>query len=452
MFNKEYYMKRKNKSIKTHGFIAAVVVLALLCGVLAIGVVSTASTMASYSASLENVYKRSFYELSTNINDIEVGLSKILVSNDTKSQSSEMEKVYENCSLAVNNLSHLPLNSETLDKTTKFLNQMGGFSFNLYQSLENGKKLSQDNINCLNELYTTCVLIQNKLNEFDSNNTNYNILKTSKLNKQNTFSSLFQGFKQEGTEYPTLIYDGPFSDSVVNREIKGLKGETISQQQAEEKLMSWFEDITDVKLTNENKGKFETYNFTFKDSKQRDCYAQITKVGGLLLNYDSYCITKQDNFKLSDLESKAEDFAKKQGLENIKAVWSTKINGVAYINLTTVLNDVVIYPEMIKVKACTDSGDIVGWEAQSFAYNKSERKLEKTKLTKSEAMQKVSSELNVVDLRLCVVPLENNIEKLAYEFTATKNNFTYYVYIDALSGAQVKIMRVVSTVSGDMVI
>lgn len=442
---------KKNKSTKTHGFIAVVVVLALLCGVLAVGVVSTASTMASYSTSLENVYKRSYYELSNNINDIEVALSKTLVSNDTKSQAADMESIYENCTMAVNNISHLPLNSEALNQTTKFLNQMGGFSYSLNQSLKNGKALTTEQITELNELYNTCVLIQNKLTEFDSNNVNYNILKTSKLEKENSFGSLFQGFKQQGTEYPTLIYDGPFSDSTINKEVKGLSGENISIEQAKEKIISWFKGATEVSLSNENKGKFETYNFTFTDLKNRKCFAQVSKIGGLLLNFDSYCLTKQDNFKLSDLEIKAEEFASLMGL-NLKAVWSTKINGVAYINLTTMLDGVVVYPEMVKVKICADSGDIVGWEAQSYAYNHTSRKIEKTKITQSEALNKVSSELNVVSQRLCIIPLENNKEVLAYEFTATKNNFTYYVYIDAQTGEQVKIMRVVSTVSGDMVI
>lgn len=445
-------MSKKNKSVKTHGFIAAIVVLALLCGVLAIGVVSTASTMASYSASLENVYKRSYYELSTNINDIEVALSKVLVSNDTKSQSIEMEKIYENCTMAVNNLSHLPLNSETLDKTTKFLNQMGGYSFNLSESLKNGKALTKKDLDSLNELYNTCILIQSKLNEFESDNTNINILKTSKIEKQNSFGSLFQGFKQQGTEYPTLIYDGPFSDSITNKEVKGLEGENITKEQAQDKLQAWFEGIKEIKISNENKGKFETYNFTFKDSKDRECYAQVTKKGGLLLNYDSYCLTKQDNFKISELEKKAEQFANTMGLKNIKAVWSTKVNGVAYINLTTVLDDVVVYPEMIKVKACTDSGDIVGWEAKSYAYNHIERNIGKAKISKEEAIKKVSPELSINAQRLCVIPLENNKETLAYEFTASKNDYIYYVYIDAISGEQVKIMRVVSTVSGDMII
>ncbi len=445
-------MSKKNKQVKTHGFIAIIVVLALLCGILAVGVISTTTTMASYSANLEDVYKRSYYELVNNINDIEVGLSKVLVTTDSAAQAQTMSEISENCTMAVSNLSHLPLNAETLDKTTKFINQLGGYSYTLSESLKQNKALTNKNIEDLNELYNMCNVIQAKINEFDSNNADYNILKTSKINKQNKFGSLFQGFKQQGTEYPTLIYDGPFSDSTINKEVKGLSGEIISAQQAEEKLKTWFDGAKDFALSYENKGRFETYNFTFKDSKDRDCYAQVTKKGGLLLNYDSYCLTKQDNIKLADLEKKAEEFAAKLGLQNIKAVWSTKVNGVAYINLTTVINDVVVYSEMIKVKACSDTGDIVGWEAQAYAYNRVQRKAQKASLSKGEAMKKVSSELNIVSSRLCIIPLENNTETLCYEFTATKNNFTYYVYIDANNGNQVNIMRLVSTVSGDMVI
>lgn len=445
-------MKSKNKSTKSHGFIAVIVVLALLCGVLAIGVVSTASTAASYSYNLENVYKRSFYELGTNINDIEVALSKVLASNDTASQSKLMEEIYENCTVAVSNLSRLPLSQETLNQTTKFLNQMGGYSYSLSKSLKAGTKLTQENIDKLNELYNTSIYIQQKVSEFEKNNNgSYNILKTSKQNKTNSFGSLFDGFKQKGTEYPTLIYDGPFADSKNNKNIENLSSETISQQQAMDKITTWLEGSKEVKSISENKGKFDTYNFTFKDSKNRDCYAQVSKNGGLLLNYDSYCITKQDNFSLKDLEKKAEEFASKMELE-VKAVWSTKLNGVAYINLTSMDGDTVIYPEMIKVKACTDTGDIVGWEAQSYAINHKTRKIDTPKLTKAQAMEKVSGELTIDASRLCVIPQEFKEDALCYEFICTKNNTTYYVYIDANTGSELNILRVVSTVSGDMII
>ena len=48
------------------------------------------------------------------------------------------------------------------------------------------------------------------------------------------FTQLFQSIKSSGEDYPTMIYDGPFSDSVVSKEIKGLSGNEISKDEAQE--------------------------------------------------------------------------------------------------------------------------------------------------------------------------------------------------------------------------
>lgn len=179
-------------------------------------------------------------------------------------------------------------------------------------------------------------------------------------------------------------------------------------------------------------------------------YIQVAKKGGVIITISGYQKSVNDNLELSKCEEKAEEFAKMLELENMKAVWSTKINNVAYVNLTTIVNDTIIYPEMIKVKISCDNGEIIGWDARTYAYNKQERTNTKPTKTASEAREKVSKLLTIETEKKALIPLEYNREVLCYEFKCTYNDYTYYVYINADNLKEENVLRIIDTVSGEL--
>ena len=145
-------------------------------------------------------------------------------------------------------------------------------------------------------------------------------------------------------------------------------------------------------------------------------------------------------------------FAEKLSLKNMKCVWSATANNITYVNLAPVIDDVVYYPDLIKVKVDLASDNVIGWEASSYAYNHTEREKGTIGINIDEAKSKISSNLSVEETRLCVIPLDYGGEVLAYEFSGTYNNFKYYMYIDAMSGEQVRVLRVIQTDQGDLLL
>src|SRR5574344_520977 len=123
-------MKEQTKT-KIRGFVAGIIVLAIICGVLMIGYIGNTVAMTNYSTQLENNYQRSIYELMTDINSIETNLSKALVSTGVATQQELYDKIYTDSTQASEDLSRLPINHESVYKTTTFINQVGGFSYYL---------------------------------------------------------------------------------------------------------------------------------------------------------------------------------------------------------------------------------------------------------------------------------------------------------------------------------
>ena len=449
-------MKEETKR-KTRGFVAAIVVLAVVAGVLTLGYIGNTVAMASYANQLENNYQRSVYELLNDVNNIESNLSKAVVSTGTTARQKLFNNIYTQCTQANEDLSRLPISHQSIDQTTTFINQTGGFSYYAENKLKSNQSLSEEDNKSISDLHSMSVYIKQILNDFISkNNGKYNILADSKKqtdSQNNTFNDMFSNMQAEGVEYPTLIYDGPFSESQSQKDIKGLVGEEITQEEAQAKVEKIYEgkNITNLKYLGETDGIFKTYNFTLTNEQNREIYVQITKKGGFVLTISSYAGSDKDELELSVCEQKAEEFAQMLGID-VKAVWSTKVTGMAYINLTPVVDGVIIYPDMIKVKVSCLTGEVLGWEAQSYAYNHTDRTGLSATISESTARSKISSLLNIETQKMTLIPVQYGNETLCYEYKCTLNDSTYYVYIDAKTGDEVQILKIIATTSGELLI
>ena len=86
-------------------FIITVCCLSAIIIGMSVALYFNGTALASSNASLENLYQRSFYELVNNVNDIEVDVSKLMVSNDATSQKKILTSLKQQTTEAQNNLS-----------------------------------------------------------------------------------------------------------------------------------------------------------------------------------------------------------------------------------------------------------------------------------------------------------------------------------------------------------
>lgn len=437
----------------------AVLVLAILCGVFVVGMVTfgalfiNSNNLAStYGNTIESSYKKTFYELLDNVNDIELNLSKVQVSNNQALQQKYLQLVSDNCKYAQNNFGTLPVGVNTVNEGVKFINQMDGYCTSLIASDD---LLTLEEKEQISELRDITLELKAALNSIVTKLLNgYSILNNSDFNEEGltNFSSNFTGISSDSITYPSMIFDGPFSDSLYNREIKGLTGEEISEEEATTIVQNIFDDFknAEVNFSNETNGIFETYDFEVT-ADERMFFVQITKKGGFLLTLSSYGGQSETiSVDVAGCEQLAEDFATKLTLSDMQSVWSEDLQGICFINLAPVVNDVIYYPDLIKVKIEMSTGTIIGWEAQNYAYNHTERTETTPVIGATEARDMIDLVLNINDQRLCIMPLEYGGEVLAYEFECEYYGDTYYVFINAITGEEERVLKVVATDEGTL--
>ena len=139
--------------------------------------------------------------------------------------------------------------------------------------------------------------------------------------------------------------------------------------------------------------------------------------------------------------------------KSVKAVWVTQDNGTCYINFAGVQDQIILYSDLIKVSVCLNSGRVYAMDAKSYVENHKQREIPDPQIRVEQAELKLSDKMQVMTSRLAYIPLETGKEKLAYEFFCeTADGEEFYVYIDALTGKQLEIFKVVLTDQGTLLL
>ena len=443
-------VKKTNRALTIATIILsiAVITLGILYGI-------SISSSIKYQTSLENVYQKNFYELVDEVNNAETKLNKILVSNSNEYRAKLLKEVSKNANEAQTRLNMLPYSINGLSDTITFVNKLSGYTETLAQNLDNGKSLSNDNVATLEKVYNSVVDIKKYLNTMSKQMWDGYSITDSSLKMDGDYNYLTRkltAMNGADVEYPTMIYDGPFSDSQLNKEVKGLNFTDVSMEVAKNNLGKILTDIPaeDLNFSGESNGHFQTYDFTYQNDEGKYIFAQMTKKGGKLLTLSCPNIYNNKKIELANAEKIATDFVNRNGINDVTVVWSDIVGDDAYINLAPKISGVIIYPDLIKVKVDLDKGDVLGYEASSYYMNHTERKILPARLSESSARQMVNSSLKIKECKLALIPLEYDREVLCYEFTCNMEGSTYYVYINALNGIEENILKVVNTDNGNL--
>lgn len=446
------------KEAKKRSYKNAVIGLSIATGVLGlstlgfgIGYGISMSQANSYSLQLENIYKKNYYELVDTVNTADMNISKLLASNNQDYQAKMLSDVAQGAKEMQSNIASLPLSSDNIVESVRFINQMSGYAQVLQEKLASGGELTESDLSTLNDMHESLTEMKKYLNQMSERMIyGYNILsESSRINGDyDNFSLDFAQIQSDDTQYPTMIYDGPFSDSVVNQKVKGLQGSEISKEEAYKIVDSFFKNIASLQYQGQTNGKFNTYNFSILNTDNQKIYVQVTKIGGKILTVSGNVESDVKNIDYQQAEKIALDFAKENGIEDVTVVWHEELNDQTYFNIAPKQKNIILYPDLVKVKIDLENGNVIGYDAMSYWLNHTDRALSSASVTVEVAKANVDSSFEVKNERLVLAPLDYNREVLCWEFECERNGATYYIYINANTNVEENILKVVKTSDG----
>lgn len=447
--------KRAAKSEKRHapgfgGWLAAVISLGVTT--LALGTMLTFGwlNMNGMQADMATVHTESLYELNSIIDNLDTNLAKARVSNSRNEQVKLLTDIAIESEMAETVLERMPVEMQMTESVTSFVNKMGDSAQSMLYSVASGNKLTESQIATIEHMYNTNLELKRTVNELCANCTVKEMI-AAMSGKKNSFTyTTFDNLQNNTVETPKEIQDGPFAENVDKVTAKNLEGLTeISAGRAEELAKEYFKDydVTDVKCTGETVAEQLTlYNLTLT-TNDGEMSAQLSKQGGKVVEFNSYKDCSNKNFSVERCIDIAEDFLDALGIDDMKAVWTSENGTTCNLNFVYEDDDVIFYPDMIKVKVCEERGIVTGMEGLAYVLNHTEREAPEAAISKSEATDRLHSGFEVKSTRLCVMPLDGD-EVLAYEFNGTYGDNEFYIYVDAKTGEELDVFTVIGTAQG----
>lgn len=404
--------------------------------------------VSSYGTTIENVYRKCYYELIGDLNEIETNLVKLSITTSSGQQIKLLQNVVKNSETAEASFSELALNNHSGENVSRYLNQTGGYCSMLVAKLSASESLNNENRDQLSTLAKNIRELTVALNSAGASlMTGLGFSDTDGF-----WGNVLDELNQNASEYPSLIYDGPFSDALDNREPKALTGEDINEEKGKaivQNILSGY-SVKSIDFCGTSENKFTVLDYDVNIEGERTAFVQISQKGGHLVSFNIYRSVTDPLLSPEECVQKAEAFAENAGYKNMKAVWTSNSHSTVYVNLVPIENEVIYYSDMVKVKVAADNGEILGAESLSYLYNHCERTLAKPTLSASEAAAKSFEDFTVTDTKLALIPTAGGKEKLTYQLHGHYNGETFYLYIDVESGEEIEIYRVIESDQGEM--
>lgn len=455
----------KNKNNKMAYIIIAIILVIATVGAI---VYYAYQETRKYVVASENKYNMAFYELVDYVQNVETYLAKALISTTPEHGAETLTNVWREASVAQSCLSQLPINSHELENTSKFLNQVSDYSYSLSRKNIAGERLSQEDLKNIKELHTYSLELENTLNQL-STDLNNGRIKWGELKDEGTkafatqVSSItkdsFSNLEENFHEYSGLIYDGAFSEHITSAEKKGLTGEEIDEEKAKEIVKKFYGEDKIEKIDSNGyseNAEIPSFDFSVK-MKENDNIATISvsKKGGHVIFANYNRTVNVETISQERANEIAKDFLNKHGYINVKETYYYKQNGIVTINYAYMQNSannqqVIIYPDLIKVKVALDDGSVLGIETSGYLNSHTTRNLPTNIITKEKAKEVLNKDLQIESENLAIIPTKWNTEVFCWEFKGKVEDNEFLVYINAETGKEEDILVIVNTADGTL--
>lgn len=420
-----------------------------------------------YKNSTTAMYTRAFTELCDNMNNLETALGKLRVTASPAQYVLLLDDVWRLSGASVSLMSQVPSSHIDTADLNSFVVRLGDYAHGLTKKAVRGMPMTEEDQAQLTELHNACIRIGAELNErLEVGDvpvaviTNDGYFTSEASEASDAASSEGEGGgqyqEQEGIEeFPTLIYDGPFSESTEKQEARGLTGNPVSEEEARAAAAK-VAGLSEMEPQGTSDGTIPAYDFhgTYEDGREVD--VSITQTGGHLLWMMSSATGGAEGVpekaETERFRQAAEQYLAENGYADMHATYAQYYGGCALINFAATQGDVILYSDLVKIWVDRETCSVVGVDARNYLFSHTERDLAEPAVSMEEAESMLSTNLTVEDRALALIPVTPQTERLCYEFKGTCGEEEYIVYISTETGEEEQIFRIINTEDGQLVL
>lgn len=440
-------MKKRN-AVRIISFCAAAVVVS------AVFAVRTNNNLNRYRLEIKNNYAATLDTLNSGVNNISLILEKAEYVTTAKQLSLMSAQLLSEAESAKAALSQLPA-GENLDVLNRFLSQVGNYAISVSESLIGGESLNNEYTANIAALKDTAQKISEAVSNSSIAYDNPSAWADDLDNKleeavdKDSLSGTLDALEGTLSDYPTLVYDGPYSDHILEKEPLMLKNaENVTEAQALKKAAETAECGEEALSADGTvDGKIPAYRFSGDNVS-----VTVSRAGG-------YAVYMRKSREIGDyvLEyrqavDKAKRYLERIGMGGFAETYYFTDEGVCVINFAYLDGKTVCYTDLVKVGVAMDTGEIMLYEASGYIVNHTDRAFESAAISAEEAAKTVSPRLKIRETALALIPTKGGNERRCYEFVCeTDDKKEILVYINAVTGEEEDILILLKSDGGTLV-
>lgn len=449
-------MNEKTRHFLTHILPPSLIGIALI--VTALWGAARDAEAKSYRIATENLYRRAAYELSESINSMEADLAKLMVAGTPAQHVLLLDDLFRECGTAESLLSQIPASHGDAMELNRFLVRMGDYARALAAQVLRGETVSGNDKQQLHTLHETCAALSLSLAErMEEGGLPLAALTGEEYYTEAQPAEEGGDYQQSGIEeFPTLIYDGPFSESSEKQEPLGLPDGEVDETTALAVAQKLAGDGATLASSGLVEGDIPYWDLSGSLVDGREVSYAITKQGGKLLTMMTTASGSAEGVPAEDAAERYRDaaakFLEELGFGPMQSTYAQYYAGTAVINFTAEQNGVLLYSDLVKVWVDREDGTVIGLDARNYWYSHRLRELPEPGYTRDEASAMVSDDLEIRSIRLAYIPVTPTTERLCYEFKGEYEGVSYIVYINALTLYEEQIFKILDSENGQLVI
>ena len=427
---------RKRNLVKVISFTLAIMISLGVWGVMS-GV-----RLRRANASIRQSNERALIQLGTYLDDITLNLQKSMYVNGGDLLSQITSDLWRSSVSAKECLSEITGSDTQVSGIYKYLSQVGEYTLSLNRKLSSGQTLSTEEVENLNKLLQYSQTLSRTVNylieQEESGALDFEEIQSTLMEAES--ENLYLGTElndaeQTLSDYPTLIYDGPFSDHITDKKSTLLESKKeISEEDALLKAAEFTgESSENLKLLNYTEGNMPSYTF------YSDKYTvSVTKKGGYVCYMFTSDFAGEISLTYNEAIQKATEFLESKGYVSVKESYYATNDGICTINFAYYSAGITYYTDLIKVSVALDDGRITAFDCTGYLMNYKERAVpENVKYSPEEARKLIRDTLTVISYKKAYIPTEWETEIYAYEYHCVdKNRQEVLIYIDPTTGEE----------------
>lgn len=402
---------------------------------------------------IENGYSRAIEELSAAADNIRNALQKELYAGTADMHQKLSQQLWRDSSTAKAALAQLPVKELQLENTYKFLSQVGNYALSVSEKVREGKDISPAEYKSLSSLYEFSKRLCDDMWKLENDLAGGDLTLTEAADAGTEKSPPgvadgFTDFEEGFDSYPTLIYDGPFSDHIMEKQPLMTKGkQEVTQETAHRRASGALGiDIEKLDITLTENGKMPSFLFTVRDGSAS---CAVTKQGG----YISYFLKSRDvierNISREEALEAADKCLESIGVSSMMRTYHEEIGNILTVNYAYRQDDICCYTDLIKVSVAMDNGEVIAYDARGYLVNHIRREFKDDRKSVLDLQKKVSPHLTVLSRQLAVIPSDSTEELLCYEYKCETSDGTHVlVYFNAFTGKEEQILILFESESG----